>query len=172
MRDRALAKDLWMYRNVNYTDLNHKNSEQRGRNWTVNCSDRSRSRRCARRGFTLLELIVVISIMMIIMAIAVPLYTQHVAQAREAVLRSNVQTLDKLISEYTLDKQQAPQSLDDLKTAGYLHDIPKDPMTGAADWDVEQEDLSTAADPQQPGIARVHSHSTGTSLGGEAYSSW
>jgi general secretion pathway protein G len=123
-------------------------------------------------GFTMLELIVVISLMMILMAIAVPLYTQHVVQAREAVLRSNLETLNKVIQEYTMDKRQAPQSLDDLKNANYLHELPKDPMTGAADWDVEQEDSQTAADPQQPGITRVHSHSSGTAINGEAYSSW
>ena len=123
-------------------------------------------------GFTLLELMIVLSIMMVLMAIAVPLYNRHVIQTREAVLRSNINLLDKLIQEYTLDKRQAPQSLEDLKTAGYLHDIPKDPMTGATDYDTEQEDPQNAADPNQPGITRVHSHSTGTSLEGEPYSSW
>ena len=120
----------------------------------------------------MLELVVVISLMMILMAIAVPLYKEHVIQAREAVLRSNVQDLDKVIQQYTIDKHQAPQSLDDLKTAGYLHEIPKDPMTGAADWDCEQEDPQAAADPQQPGLTVCHSHSPGTALDGTAYSTW
>jgi general secretion pathway protein G len=80
--------------------------------------------------------------------------------------------LDSVIQQYTLDKQKAPQSLDDLKTAGYLHEIPKDPMTGQADWDTDQEDPMTAADPQEPGIIKVHSHSTGTASTGEPYSSW
>lgn len=124
------------------------------------------------RGFTLLELMIVITIMMILMAFAVPAYNQHVIQARESVLRSNVQTLNKVIQQYTLDKQQAPQSLDDLVQAGYLHELPKDPMTGQADWDTDLEDSTQAADPQQPGIATVHSHSSGTSSSGEAYSSW
>jgi general secretion pathway protein G len=115
---------------------------------------------------------IVITMLMILMAIAVPLYQQHVVQAREAVLRSNVQMLNKVIQEYTLDKGQAPQSLDDVKNAGYLHEIPKDPTTGQADWDVEQEDPQTAADPNEPGIIRVHSHSQSTSSSGEAYSSW
>jgi general secretion pathway protein G len=123
-------------------------------------------------GFTLLEMVVVIAILMILLAIAVPRYNQHVIQARETVLRSDVNELDKLIQQYTLDKRQAPQSLDDLKTAGYLTEVPKDPMTGQADWDTEMEDPTTAADPQQPGITRVHSHAGGTSTGGEAYSSW
>jgi general secretion pathway protein G len=123
-------------------------------------------------GFTLLELMIVLTVMMILMAVAVPFYNRHVVQARESVLKSNVQTLDKVIQQYTLDKGQAPQTLDDLKTANYLHEIPIDPMTGQADWDTEMEDPTAAADPQQPGISRVHSHSPGTTGDGTAYSTW
>jgi general secretion pathway protein G len=115
---------------------------------------------------------VVISMIMILMAVSIPLYQEHIIQAREAVLRANIDMLNKTIQSYTLDKAQAPQSLDDLKTANYLHEIPKDPMTGQTDWDTDQEDPTTAADPQQPGITRVHSHSSGTASNGEAYSSW
>ncbi|HUO13380.1 MAG TPA: prepilin-type N-terminal cleavage/methylation domain-containing protein [Verrucomicrobiae bacterium] len=131
-----------------------------------------RKRLATHCGFTLLELMIVLSIMMILLAVAVPAYNRHVIQAKEAVLRSNVQTLDKVIQQYTLDKRQAPQSLEDLTTAGYLHEIPKDPMTGTADWDCDQEDTDKAADPQQPGITMCHSHSSGTALDGEAYSTW
>lgn len=115
---------------------------------------------------------VVISIMMILVAIAVPLYKQHVIQAREAVLQQDVYQLDSLIGQYTLDKGQAPQSLDDLVSAGYLPKLPVDPMTGKADWTTDQEDPMNAADQQNPGIAKAHSASTGTALNGEAYSSW
>jgi general secretion pathway protein G len=128
--------------------------------------------RAAQAGFTLLELMVVITVMMILIAVAVPAYNQHIIQARESVLRSNLQELDKVIQQYTLDKGQAPQSLEDLVTANYLREIPKDPMTGTADWDTDQEDPTAAADPQQPGIAGVHSHATGTALDGTAYSTW
>ncbi len=123
-------------------------------------------------GFTLLELMIVITVMMILIAIAVPAYQQHIIRTKETVLKSNLQTLDKVIQQYTLDKGQAPQSLDDLKTAGYMHDLPLDPMTGAADWDTEMEDPTSAADPQQPGIIKVHSHSGGTATDGTAYSTW
>jgi general secretion pathway protein G len=129
-------------------------------------------RRTGWRGFTLLELMIVISIMMILMAVAVPAYQHHVVQAREAVLKENLRELDKVIEQYKLDKGQAPQSLDDLVTAGYFHQLPVDPMTGKSDWVPEQEDTTTAVDPQQPGILRVHSASTGTALDGEAYSTW
>src|ERR1700756_2527349 len=85
------------------------------------------------RGFTLLELMIVIFIMGILIAIAVPNFTTSVKRARESVLRQNLFTLRDLISQYTLDKQKAPQSLDDLVQAGYLKQIPKDPMTNEAD---------------------------------------
>src|ERR1035438_7234188 len=86
------------------------------------------------RGFTLLELMIVISIIMILMAVAVPVYNQSVVQARESVLRSNLSTLRSVISQYTLDKQKAPQSLDDLVQGGYLRQIPVDPMTRQTNW--------------------------------------
>jgi general secretion pathway protein G len=124
------------------------------------------------RGFTLLELMIVLSVMMVLLAIAIPAYHRHIIQTRETVLKANIIQLDKLIQQYTLDKRQAPQSLDDLKTNEYIHEIPKDPITGAADYDCDQEDPQNAADPQQPGITRCHSHSSGTSLEGEPYASW
>jgi general secretion pathway protein G len=130
------------------------------------------SRILPTRGFTLLELMIVLSVIMILMAVALPLYQQHVMQAREAVLKQNLDTLDKVIEQYRLDKGESPQSFDDLVSAGYLHQLPTDPMTGKADWVSEEEDSATAIDPQQPGIARAHSASTGTSLSGEAYSTW
>lgn len=124
------------------------------------------------RGFTLLELMIVLAVMMILMSIAMPFYQQHVVQAREAVLKQNLDTLNKVIEAYRLDKRESPQTLDDLVSAGYLHQLPIDPMTGKADWSTEQEDSTNALDPQQTGIFRVHSASTGTALNGEAYSSW
>src|ERR1700727_1274220 len=84
------------------------------------CSLARGVRRKRVHGFTLLELMIVISIIMILMAIAVPMYNQSIVQARESVLRSNLSTLRSVISQYTLDKQKAPQSLDDIVQAGYL----------------------------------------------------
>lgn len=125
-----------------------------------------------QRGFTLLELMIVISIMMILLAFAVPAYTHHVTQAREAVLQHDLYQLRSLVEQYKLDKLQAPQTLDDLVTANYLPKVPVDPMTGKPDWVTEPEETTDAADPQQPGIAKVHSASTGTGLNGEAYANW
>lgn len=123
-------------------------------------------------GFTLLELMIVISIIMILMAVAVPVYNQSVVQARESVLRSNLSTLRSVISQYTLDKQKAPQSLDDLVTAGYLRQIPVDPMTRQTNWEVVQEDMMLAVDQQDPGITDVKSAATGTASDGTAYNTW
>jgi general secretion pathway protein G len=123
-------------------------------------------------GFTLLEMMIVISIMVILISIAMPIYSQSVLRSREAVLRNDLFELRSLISQYTLDKQKAPQSLDDLVTAGYIKVMPKDPMTNEANWEVVQEDVLMAVDQQDPGISDVKSASSATGTDGTAYSTW
>jgi general secretion pathway protein G len=125
------------------------------------------------RGFTLIELMVVISILLILVSIAAPIYKRSIVGAKEAVLRDNLFTMRSLISQYTLDKQRAPQSLEDLVSAGYLKSIPKDPFTGSSDtWVTDQEDVLLSVDQQQPGIVDVHSGSSQNSSEGTPYSSW
>jgi general secretion pathway protein G len=133
-----------------------------------------KSRRCLRGtgGFTLLELMIVISIILILMAVAIPVYNQSIVRSREAVLRQDLFTLRSVISQYTLDKQKAPQGLDDIVQAGYLRQIPTDPMTGQSNWEVVQEDVLLAVDQQEPGISDVHSASSNTASDGTAYSTW
>jgi general secretion pathway protein G len=131
---------------------------------------KQKSRRAA--GFTLLEMMIVISIMIILMSIALPIYNQSVVRARESVMRQDLFEMRSLISQYTLDKQKAPQSLDDLVSAGYLKVIPKDPSTNEANWEVVQEDVLLAVDQQDPGISDVHSASSATGSDGTAYSTW
>lgn len=134
-----------------------------------------RAKRNRSRGFTLLELMIVIFVMLILVSIAVPNFTRSVQRSREAVLRQNLFTLRDLISQYTLDKQKAPQSLDDLVQAGYLKQIPKDPMTDQVDWVVEQEQENTVMSPDeqdQGGIDDVHSASTAMGSDGTAYNTW
>jgi len=133
----------------------------------------ARPRNKQSRGFTLIELMIVISIILILVAVAVPLYSGSVLRARESVLRQNLFTLRSLISQYTLDKQKAPQSLDDLTQAGYLKVIPNDPMTTKPDWTVDQEDTTIMSiDQQDSGIDDVHSSSEAISSDGTAYSGW
>jgi len=124
------------------------------------------------RGFTLLEMMIVMIIMGILLSIALPIYSQSVVRAREAVLRNDLFELRKLISQYTLDKQKAPQSLEDLVQAGYLKEIPKDPMTREANWEPKQEEVLLSVDQQDPGIDDVHSASNAMSSDGTAYSTW
>lgn len=124
------------------------------------------------RGFTLIELMIVISILLILLAIAIPAYNQSILRAKESVLRQDLFQLRSLISQYTLDKQKAPQALEDLVTAGYLKQLPVDPTTGKADWEAVQEDVTLSVDQQDPGIDDVHSSSTQISTDGTAYNTW
>ncbi len=125
------------------------------------------------RGFTLIELMIVISLILILVSISIPVYNQSILRAKESVLRQDLFQLRSLISQYTLDKQKAPQALDDLVQAGYLKQIPNDPMTGTnSSWTVDQEDSLMSVDQQDPGISDVHSGSSGTASDGTAYSTW
>src|SRR6059058_6473101 len=131
------------------------------------------TRRGRSRGFTLIELMIVISLILILVSISIPVYNQSILRAKESVLKQDLFQMRSLISQYTLDKQKAPQALDDLITAGYLKQIPIDPMTNARDtWTVDQEDTLLSVDQQEPGISDVHSGSNAISSDGTAYSTW
>src|ERR1039457_7517299 len=106
----------------------------------VNVGNSGISNRSLRdRGFTLIEMVVVMFVIMIILAIAVPNYTHNVMLAKEAKLHQNLTTLNKVIQEYSLDKKKAPQALDDLVQAGYLKFVPDD-ITGSNTWVTDPED--------------------------------
>lgn len=124
-------------------------------------------------GFTLLELMIVLSVITILLAIAVPNYQRSIVRARESRLRNDLFALRTTIDQYTLDKQKAPQSLQDLVAAGYLRDIPTDPITNSKEtWVTVSEESLMAIDQSQPGIIDVHSGSDAVSSEGTAYSQW
>jgi general secretion pathway protein G len=135
--------------------------------------DRTDGRKRALRGFTLIELMVVMAIVSVLLAIAVPIYQKSITRAKESVLRNNIFTLRTMIDEYTIDKQKAPDSLEDLVSEGYLRQIPQDPMTGSSDtWRVIMEDTPVGGSTSSPGVFDVRSGSDKTSLEGTAYSDW
>jgi len=130
------------------------------------------ARRARNRGFTLIELVVVISLILVLLSIALPMYNQAILRAREARLHADLDTLNKVIQAYSYDKRKAPQSLDDVVQAGYLKFIPTD-ITGRTDtWVTEPEDSENAWNPNEPGIGSVHSGSNEMSSEGTPYSSW
>lgn len=123
-------------------------------------------------GFTLIEMVIVIAIISILLSIAVPSYRASIQRAMDASMKQNLFSMRQVIQEFTLDKQRAPQSLDELSQSGYLKDIPVDPCTKQKDWRVDQEDVLLAVDQSQPGITDVHSVCPLLSSDGTPYSGW
>jgi general secretion pathway protein G len=126
------------------------------------------------RGFTLIELMIVITIIFILLGIAAVRYDRAVQHAREATLKSDLQVLRQAIDNYTLDKEAAPQSLEDLVSSQtpYLREIPVDPITHAKDWRTDFGDLALSPEQTNNGIVDVHSNSDQVSLEGTPYSTW
>jgi general secretion pathway protein G len=123
-------------------------------------------------GFTLIELMIVMAIILILTTMVVPSYIAAMKHAREAVLKEDLSVLRNAIDSYTMDKQKAPQSLDDLVQNGYLRAIPEDPMTHDKNWVTDTSDAMYSIDETEPGISDVHSGSEETSSDGQPYSSW
>lgn len=131
------------------------------------------TRNRAEQGFTLLELMIVMVVIGLLAAIAIPAYTSNIRNAREAVLKEDLHTLRTAIDSYTVDKQKAPQSLDDLVQAGYLKSMPVDPFTHRSDtWMPVQSDSMLSIDQTEPGIDDVHSGAQLTAADGTSYSTW
>lgn len=125
-----------------------------------------------KRGFTLIELMIVLTIVSILVSIALPIANSAILRAREAVLKSNLHTLRTLIDQYTADKLKAPQTLEDLVTAGYLRSLPSDPITNQPDWQIIMEDAFLFPHQLEIGVFDVRSNSEAISSNGTPYSKW
>jgi general secretion pathway protein G len=123
-------------------------------------------------GFTLIELMIVMLIMSILIGIAAIAYDKTVVKARESVLKQDLQTMRQAIDNYTMDKQQAPQSLEDLVDAHYLREIPVDPVSQQKDWVLHFGDTVLTPEQNGTGVDDVHSGSEAVGSNGEAYNNW
>ena len=125
------------------------------------------------RGFTMIEMMIVMAIIVILVSLAIPQYQKAIIRSKESVLHNNLFTLRQVIDEYTYDKKKAPQSLQDLVAAGYLRDIPIDPLTSSNQtWHTVQEDALQSVDQTDPGMTDVHSGSDQAGSDGQPYNTW
>jgi general secretion pathway protein G len=125
------------------------------------------------RGFTMIEMIVVIAIILVLIGMAAGRYEKSIVRSKEAVLKQDLATMRNAIQQYTLDKEAGPQSIDDLVSAGYLREVPTDPITRQRDWHTNFDNVLLSTDQTAPGIDDVHSSSDAISpFENTAYSSW
>jgi general secretion pathway protein G len=142
--------------------------------WTAPSRSRLGCRRSRLRcGFTFVELMVVMAIMVVLISMAIPVYQKSIIRSKESVLKNNLFTMRTVIDNYTYDKQKAPATLQDLVTEGYLRQIPADPMTNSnTAWRVIMEDATQAVNQDNPGIFDVRSGSDKIGLDGTPYAEW
>ena len=148
-----------------------KETGRRGENALSPLPPLSFSPRLRSRGFTLLELMIVISIIIILAAITLPQYQKTIMHTRESVLRNDLRQMRSLIDQFSADKAKLPQSLDELVTEGYMREVPVDPITGQKDWAITTGDDPNSSEGQE-GMVDVHSSSSETSSEGTPYSEW
>ena len=124
-------------------------------------------------GFTFLELLIVMTIMAILAMVAIPTFMAHIRSARETRLQQDLMVMRDAIDHFTVDKEKAPQSLQELVTGGYLRALPEDPITRSTDsWRIEMESESVGGNNAPPGIRNVHSGADGNDQNGKAFSEY
>lgn len=133
---------------------------------------RGKTGRRGTRGFTLIELMIVMMIISILIGMAAIVYDKTIKRARESVLKQDLQTMRQAIDNYTLDKQQAPQSLDDLVEGHYLREVPIDPVCRQKDWVVHIGDTVLSPDQTSTGVDDVHSGCEQNGSDGTSYTTW
>ncbi|HTP68783.1 MAG TPA: prepilin-type N-terminal cleavage/methylation domain-containing protein [Dongiaceae bacterium] len=139
--------------------------------WSARVEMRRRGAPCA--GFTMIELMIVIAIILILLGMAAQRYDMTIQRSREATLKHDLMVMRQAIDDYTLDKQAAPQSLDDLQQAGYLREVPLDPVTHQKDWVPQFDNVVMSPDQVTTGMVDVHSNSQGSSpFDHTAYNTW
>jgi len=130
-------------------------------------------RQATARGFTLIEVLIVVTLIVVLASVGLPVYQNSVHRAREATLKENLFRMRDAIDQYYADKTKYPASLEDLVSEGYLREIPRDPMTDSSEtWQTEAAEPDPANPTAEPGIYNVRSGSDGTSLDGTPYSEW
>jgi general secretion pathway protein G len=141
--------------------------------WRVMAQNTQTGRNSSSKGYTLIELIIVMAIISILVSIAIPIYQKSLLRTKESLLKNNLFTMRTVIDEYTFDKKKAPQTLQDLVSDGYLRAVPIDPITNSdSTWRLVMEDAVSMVDQTQPGIFDVRSGSAAKSLEGTPYSEW
>jgi general secretion pathway protein G len=125
-----------------------------------------------RAGFTFVEVMVVVTIIVLLISMAIPIYNRAITRTKESVLSSNLYTIRTVIDNYCYDRGKCPQNLQDLVSDGYLRAIPEDPITKSTNWQTMMEDSTKSVNQQEPGIWEVHSGSDKTGSDGRPYSEW
>lgn len=128
--------------------------------------------RMRARGFTFIEMVIVIAMLSILLATAVPVYMAQVRATKEGVLKNNLAIIRERLDQFKADRNKYPSSLQELVEGGYLREIPEDPMTETHEWEEVFSDYDPNEPDAEPGIFDVHSQSGETGSHGKPYSEW